>query len=86
MNCVTGFFLAALLFVFLEAVLIVIVKLWLTNPTSSQPEDDSLARIHAIGLEARQEMDRVCNDFESQRVQHLFNEYIRTYYTDTEKE
>jgi len=71
--------------IFLLVALILIMGLLLTCLTSSPPQEDPLENIHVIGLEARQEMDRVCNDFVLQQVQHLLNSCTSTSHTDARR-
>jgi hypothetical protein len=60
--------------------LCIVVGLLLTCFTSSPPQKDPLENIRIIGLEARQEMDRIYDDFVLQQVQRLLNSCTNTSY------
>ena len=71
--------------IFLLVDLIFIGGLVLTYPMDSSAQEDSLENIHLIGLEARQEMDHIYDDFVRRQVQHLLNRCTSTSHTNTNR-
>ena len=52
---------------------VLILAVLLICQTSSSPQGHPAENIRIVGLEARQDMDQVCNDFLLWQVQHMLH-------------